>query len=130
MFGKRVTKLMEKAAQAITDGSTKLKRKASSFSHKEQPKKSKKAPSTLNESNITSSSSPLPDALTGQPNLHHRASVHTEEEEQSLYEDTIVIDSDIESVNSKHDDAESQTESSDTELGVWLIILNQIIIII
>jgi len=129
MFGKRVTKLMEKAAQAIADGSTKLKRKASSFSHKEQPKKSKKAPSTLNESNITSSLSPPPDALTGQPNLHRRASVCTKEE-QSLYEDTIVIDSDIESVNSKHDDAELQTESSDTELDVWLIILNQIIIII
>jgi hypothetical protein len=81
MFGKHVTKLMEKAAQAVADGSMKLKRKASSFSHKEQPKKSKKAPSTLNESNITSSLSPPPDAFTGQPNLHHRASVGTKEEE-------------------------------------------------
>ncbi|KAG2342367.1 hypothetical protein BDR05DRAFT_1000996 [Suillus weaverae] len=119
MFGKCVTKLMEKAAQAIADGSTKLKRKASSFSHKEQPKKSKKAPSTLNEFIVTSSPSPPPDTPNSQPNSYHQASVHTEEEEQSLYKDTIVIDSDIESINSKHSDAESQMESSDTELGVW-----------
>jgi hypothetical protein len=38
---------------------------------------------------------------------------------------------DIKSVNSKHGDAESQTESSDTELGVWPVTkLNEIIIII
>ncbi|KAG1740591.1 hypothetical protein EDB19DRAFT_1908355 [Suillus lakei] len=117
MFGKCVTKLTGKVAQAVTDGSMKLKRMASSFSHKEQPKKSKKAPSTFNEFIVTSSLSPPPDTPNGQPNLHHQASVHTEEEEQSLYEDTVVIDSDIESVNSKHSDAESQMESSDIELA-------------
>jgi hypothetical protein len=71
MFGKHVTKFTEKAAQAIVDGSTKLKRKTSSFSHKDQQKKSKKAPSSFNESVITSSPSSPPDAPTGQLNLHH-----------------------------------------------------------
>jgi hypothetical protein len=120
MFGKRVTKLTVKAAQAVAEGSEKLKRKASNVSKEHiQSKKSKTAPSKLNEPADTSSPSPTPDVTKGQPlpQLHQQACVRTEEEEQSLHGDAISIDSDTESATSQASDLKSDGESSDAELG-------------
>ena len=120
MFGKRVTKLTEKAAQTVAEGSEKLKRKGSNVSKERiQSKKSKTAPSKLNEPADTSSPSPTPDVTKGQalPRLHQQACVHTEEEEQSLHGDAISIDSDTESTTSQASDLKSDGESSDAELG-------------
>src|ERR1700693_3205483 len=113
MFSKRVTKLTAKAAQAVAEGSKKLKRKASSsISTKDQSKKSKAAPSTSNESISTPSPSP-PDATNIQP-LSRQASVRTEEEERLLHGDSIIVDSDTElmkSQASRADVIESEAES-------------------
>jgi hypothetical protein len=121
MFRKCVTKLTEKVAQAVAEGSCKLKRKASSISNKTATKKSKNVPS---ESNKTVSPSPSPCPLASTANsqpLHRQPTVHTEEEEECLHGDAIVVDSDAESVKSKASIDDSDGEALEDELGKSLI---------
>ncbi|KAG2055693.1 hypothetical protein BDR06DRAFT_970804 [Suillus hirtellus] len=112
MFRKCVTKLTEKVAQAVAKGSHKLKQKASSISNKTATKKLKKVPSESNET-VSPSPSPCPLAST--------ANIHTEEEEECLHGDAIVIDSDTESAKSKASVDDSDGEASEDELGKSLI---------
>lgn len=119
MFGKRVKKLTAKAAQAVADGSHGLKRKVSSISNKAPSKKSKNVPSKSSETNSLNSSPPASTA-NSQP-FRRQPTVHTEEEEESLHGNAIVVESDTESEKSKAGVDDSDAEASDDELGKSLI---------
>jgi len=108
MFSKRLPKLTEKAAQAISESNNKLKRKVSSKD--KEPSKLKKSKTDSDGVNVTKnasiSSSEVSPTTSNLPN--HRASVQIEEEAATAKADAEVIE------------VSSDEEASDAELGMWL----------
>src|ERR1700709_1428235 len=117
MFHKRVTKLTEKAAQAVAEGTRKLKRKVSTGSQEpSKAKKSKDIPSENTRSTSEESTLHTPASRV----TSRRATVQTEEEDSLSLGDAIrvvtVIDSDTSSDTSVEAPA-SDAEVSDAELS-------------
>ncbi|KAG1800647.1 uncharacterized protein BJ212DRAFT_1305229 [Suillus subaureus] len=102
MFSKRVTKLTEKAAQALAEGGQKLKWKISASSQElSQGKKQKKKPSALKNNPSTSEESVATNPTS-----------HTEEDNTSS--NAIIVDS---SSNTSTEADISDAEASDDELS-------------
>ncbi|KAG2740487.1 hypothetical protein P692DRAFT_20822993 [Suillus brevipes Sb2] len=111
-LGKRVTKLTTKAAQALAEGANKLKRKASHNST--TIKTSKKVKGTTLETSSSSESSSQSSSPTPTFPSSHKATVHTEEDEDAF--NTIVIN-DSDSDTSRDGKNIDDGESSEAELG-------------
>ncbi|KAJ8591970.1 hypothetical protein M405DRAFT_860152, partial [Rhizopogon salebrosus TDB-379] len=116
MFHKRVKKLTEKAAQAVAEGTYKLKRKVSTGSQEpSKAKKSKNIPSETPSTSEESTSNTPASRVTSR-----RATVQTEEEDSLSLGDAIrvvtVVDSDTSSDTSVEAPA-SDAEVSDAELS-------------
>jgi hypothetical protein len=120
MFHKRVKKLTEKAAQAVEEGTRKLKRKVSTSSQEPSLAKKSKHISSPSESG---ESLPTPRTISRQATIHteedtgprttsQRATVQTEDEDGITRQDTIVVDSDT------SDDA----DASEAELSELFIL--------
>ncbi|KAG1898176.1 uncharacterized protein F5891DRAFT_982076 [Suillus fuscotomentosus] len=123
MFCKRVSKLTEKAAQAIAEGGQKLKQKVSTGSQETlQAKKAKNVPLTSKKAATTSRTDPSTseDSTIQAPVPRvssQRATVQTEEEDNASLANAIVVESSDTSSDMSIKAPESDAEASDNELG-------------